>query len=213
MITVICVLKSGGLYDAGWVRKLRDSIARKTSMAHRFMCLTDTPVDCEMLDLLHDLPCWWSKLELFRPGVIDGPTLYLDLDNVPVGDIAALVPQPHEFAMIRNFNRPAHASSCLMWFAQCAPAVVWDKFIADPQHWIAYHKSKREGAYFGDQAFIWDAMDRACPLLDYPRTLVAHYRKDVAPGMSPPQGASLVVFSGSVKPTSVREPWIAEAWA
>jgi hypothetical protein len=214
MITVMCVLKSGGIYDASWVRKLRDGVARHCGIVHRFMCLTDVPVDCEMLKLQYDFPGWWSKLELFRPGVIDGPTLYLDLDNLVIGDIAALVPQPHEFAMIRNFNRPAHVSSCVMWFKEAAPVRVWEKFIAEPERWMKqYAVKQRDGAVFGDQAFVWDALDRAAPIMDFPRALVPHYRKDLMQSGRRPENAAVVIFSGSIKPSTVKEPWVSHAWA
>lgn len=212
MLTVICVLKSGGIYDAKWVRKLRDGVARKLKGPHRFACLSDVDVPCERIPLIHDWPGWWSKIELFRPGVVSGPTLYLDLDNVPVGDLAPLASHPHDFAMLRNFNRPEYASSCVMWFLERAPAHVYDKFAARPDHWMTFHMEHKDGPYLGDQAFVWDCFDRNVPFLDLPRGVVASYRKDVMPRNALPENAVMVAFGGSLKPSNVRAGWLERAW-
>jgi hypothetical protein len=84
--TVICVLRSGGIYGAGDVEKLRNQVARHLSLPHEFVCLSDVEVSCKRIALQHDWSGWWSKVELFRPGVIQGPTVYMDLDNVILGD-------------------------------------------------------------------------------------------------------------------------------
>jgi len=58
MFTVICVLRSGGQYDAEWVRKLRDGVKRNLARPHRFVCLSDVDVPCERIPLQHDWPGW-----------------------------------------------------------------------------------------------------------------------------------------------------------
>jgi hypothetical protein len=211
MLTVSCVLRSGGIYDAEWVKKLRDGVARNLKVDHRFVCYSDTDVPCERIPLRHNWPGWWAKIELFD-GRVSGPHIYFDLDNVAMGDLSPLIDCQHEFSMLRNFHRPQHASSCLMWFKESAPAGVWDKFISDPKRWMEYYATDRSGAYWGDQAFIWDALDRKVPLMDFPRTVVAHYKQDVAAKHCPPPSASMVIFSGSVKPSIVQDVWLKKAW-
>lgn len=94
MTTIACVLKSGGIYTPEWVYALKRGIARHAS-DYRFVCLTDAaglpPV--WSVSLAYHWPGWWSKLELFRPGVFeDGErVLYLDLDTLVVGDVGELV--------------------------------------------------------------------------------------------------------------------------
>ena len=78
MITVACVLKSGGDYGAEYVRRLKEGVDRNLD-GHRFVCLSDVAVPCERIPLKHDFPGWWAKLELFY---LDGPVLFFDLDLV-----------------------------------------------------------------------------------------------------------------------------------
>ena len=35
-------------------------------------------------------PGWWAKINLFAPGMFDGPVLYFDLDTMPVGTLDGL---------------------------------------------------------------------------------------------------------------------------
>lgn len=212
MLTIACVMRSGGIYNAEWVRKLRDGVARNLRTPHRFVCLSDVDVPCERIPLLHDWPGWWSKIELFRPGVITGPALYFDLDNLPVGDLSQLAACEHDFAMLRNFNRPEYASSCVMWFKESAPAHVYEKFAADPQGWMTFHVEHRDGPYLGDQAFIWDCFERKVPFIDIPAMTVCSYKKDFLRLGKLPDNAVMVAFGGSYKPNTVKNKWVTRAW-
>jgi len=212
MLTVICVMRSGGIYNAEWVRKLRDGVARHMSLPHRFVCLSDVDVPCERIPLLHDWPGWWAKVELFRPGVVTGPTLYFDLDNLPVGDLSPLAACEHDFAMLRNFNRPEYASSCVMWFKDKAPAHVYDKFAKASDGWMTFHVEHRDGPYLGDQAFIWDCFDRKVPFINVPPLTVCSYKKDYLRLGRLPDGTAMVAFGGSYKPNTVQHKWVRQAW-
>lgn len=86
-LTIACVLRSGGVYDAEWVAKLQRGVARHMTLPHRFVCLSDVDVPCERIPLVTDWPGWWSKIELFRKGLFDGPVLYTDLDSVITGPL------------------------------------------------------------------------------------------------------------------------------
>lgn len=89
MITVACVLKSGGDFKPVDVERLRANVAQHILTEFKFVCLTDIGyAEEETLPLLHNLPGWWSKMELFR---LQGPVLYFDLDTVIVGNIDKLV--------------------------------------------------------------------------------------------------------------------------
>jgi hypothetical protein len=88
----VCCVKWGSRYGAEWVLRLRSMVAKHLSLDHRFVCFTDSPIDgVECRPLEPNLPNWWSKLSLFKPGQFSGPVLYLDLDVVITGNIDALV--------------------------------------------------------------------------------------------------------------------------
>jgi hypothetical protein len=66
-LTVACV-RWGSKYGAEYVTKLRNACERNI-LPHGFVCFTDNPVPgvyCR--ELPSDLPTWWSKIGLFKPG-------------------------------------------------------------------------------------------------------------------------------------------------
>ncbi len=211
MFTVICVLKSGGIYDAGWVRKLHDGVKRNLAHPHAFVCLSDIDVPCKRIPLLHDWPGWWSKIEVFRHEIIIGPTLYLDLDTAVTGPLDEVFNLKHDFAMLNNFSNPGMVGSGVMWFSgENVPHHIYEKFKRQPQAYIAHHERNANGSYLGDQAFIWDAMNRDVPFLTDEIHGVRSYKHHCRSGLPP--NTSIVCFPGAPKPTEIRTPWMELAW-
>lgn len=148
LLTVACVLKSGGAYDATWVERLQAGVARHLSAPYRFICLSDVEVACERIPLRHDWPGWWSKLEMFR---LEGPVLYLDLDTAVVGDLCDIAEQATrpEFTALRGFYSEAWVGSGLMAW-NIGLRHLYEKFAAGADGYIAKYRTR------GDQAFIMD---------------------------------------------------------
>ncbi len=210
MFSVICVLRSGGIYDASWVEKLKNGVARHLSRPHRFVCVSDVDVPCERIPLTVDWHTWYSKIFLFKPGVITGDTLYIDLDTAVTGSLDGLTNIDSDFAMIRSFADPKRLASGVMWFRK-VPHEVYHKFAKQPEAWIAHHDRHRNGAYVGDQAFICDTLTPEkigvlTDLFDGIKAYKYHCRKKLLPG------TSLVAFPGEPKPTSLKDDWVLEAW-
>lgn len=189
-LTVACVLRSGGDYDAEYVERLREGVGRHLSVPHRFVCLSDVAVPCERLPLRHEWSGWWAKLELFEH--LTGPTLYLDLDTVVVGSLDAIAAYPHRFSMLTDFARPAGCNSSVMawrgdWSGIAAgftPSQA-DHY-ASPQRW-------------GDQGWIEErvgAPDRLQSLL--PRQIVSRKFGPRYPGEE-----RIVCFHGLPRPRDV----------
>lgn len=209
MLTVLCVLRSGGIYDAEWVRKLRDAAERQIVGKHKFVCLSDVDVPCERIRLAQDWPSWWSKIEMFRPGVIDGPTLYLDLDTVLTGPLNPNVPV--DFAMLRNFWVPDMVGSGVMWFSgNNVPHSVYTKFVKQPKAYIAHHKRHEDAPYIGDQAFVWDALNREIQQINDYLPGIYSYKMHCVRRL--PQDASIICFHGKPRPTEIDAPWMREHW-
>jgi hypothetical protein len=207
-LTVICVLRSGGIYGPNDVAKLQHNVAQKLSLPHRFVCLSDIQVPCERIAMQHNWPGWWAKIELFRPGVISGPTIYLDLDNVVLADFAEITQCGHDFALMQNLSRPHMVSSAVMWHYHNAPQIVYEKFVVSPQHWVKYHQDNRSGPYLGDQAFIWDALNRDVPVLETEKYGICSYRLHVKDQGKPPDWCKIVCFGGKYKPNNVNADWL-----
>lgn len=109
---VACVLRSGGCYNAEYVRRLKSGVDANLS-GHEFVCLSDVEVPCDRIPLETDWPGWWSKLELFK---LQGPVLFFDLDTVITGDLTEIAEYPHTFTMLRGFMHPAlPASGVMAW--------------------------------------------------------------------------------------------------
>lgn len=113
-LTVACVLRSGGDFDAEYVRRLQAGVSEHLSLPHRFVCLSDVNVPCERIVMRRLWPGWWSKLELFEH--FQGRTLYFDLDTVIVGSLDDIAAYPHRFSMLADFVRPnTYASGVMAW--------------------------------------------------------------------------------------------------
>lgn len=211
MLSVICVLKSGGIYDAEWVRKLRDAVKRNLPRPHRFACLSDVDVPCERLPLKHEWPGWWSKLELFAPGTIAGPTLYLDLDTVIVGELDVRKLDV-DFAMLTNFWTQDFVGSGVMWFSgDNVPHHIYQKFAKQPAAYIAHHERNEKPPYIGDQAFIWDALGGQIARINDYLPGIKSYKLHCHRRLPP--DASIVCFHGKPRPTEIQEKWMQTCWA
>jgi hypothetical protein len=204
MIVVLCVCKSGGEYNAEWVRKLKDGVSRNLTVAHDFRCLSDLDLP-DRIPLRHSWPGWWSKIEMFRE--ITGPTLYLDLDTVVTGSLDYLASLEADFAMLRNFHMPEFVGSGVMWFGK-SQKHVYDRFCEKPFKWIEYHERKADGPYLGDQAFIWESMKRKVEHL--PMERIKSYKFHCKDGL--PENTSLVCFHGLPKLPTVKADWIERHW-
>lgn len=152
MLTVATVLKSGGLYDASWVKRLKALVARHLHVPHDFVCLSDVDVPCDRVHLVQEWPGWWSKIEVFK---LYGPVLYLDLDTLIVGDLEdiAAVAEKFDFTVLRDFYRLGNGigSGVMAWNGTNGTVTVdslYEAFLRDPHGWM------RKLGGGGDQRFI-----------------------------------------------------------
>ena len=110
-LTVACVLRSGGDFDAEYVSKLQAGVARNLTLRHTFLCLSDCEVPCARMPLETDWPGWWAKIELFR---LVGTVLYFDLDTVITGNLDEIASYPHTFTMLNDVGRYTRPMSGVM---------------------------------------------------------------------------------------------------
>lgn len=158
MITITTVLKTGNKYDSSWVEKLKSNLERHMTEPYVFLPLSDSKQSCPSIDFVQENEKYWNKIELFRPGIFEGPTLFLDLDSVIVNDPASVLAElaGNDFLMFRsrtNKGTPVPvASSCIMYWER-KPAHLWDIWNSKPKD---YWYSMYAGGRMGDQAFIRD---------------------------------------------------------
>lgn len=214
MITVACVLRSGGRYTPEWVAKLQRGVERHLSLPHRFVCLSDVDVPCERIPLVTDWPGWWAKMELFR---LTEPTLYFDLDTVVVGSLDAIASHPHGFTMAHEFWRPERlCSTAMAWSGD--HSFLFEAFAADPEGIAALydeHLPPRDGR-IGDQAFIEDEFARYGERPETFRDIfgewsIASYKVHQCQN-APPTDAAVVAFHGRPKPDEITTGWVPREW-
>lgn len=153
MINIVCVLRAGGKvgYDASWVEKLYSSICRHVTIPNRFVCLSDVDVCCERIPLDSTGKGFWSKLQLFKPGLFTGPVLYIDLDTVickNIDDIIKCV-KDEQFVMWLEADKQIHSSALMYWNGDFSN--IWNKYKENPDYW---HSLYAAPPLYGDQAII-----------------------------------------------------------
>lgn len=196
MTTIACVLKSGGWPTVADVARLAADCAEHAP-EHRFVCLSDVPEipGVEVIPLVHNLPGWWSKLEMGRPGVLTGPTLYLDLDTRIVGDISDMSEYRGKPLILRDFYRPlAMIGSGVMLWSENMLAPAWNAFAEAPAKIMQQNPTRMDRfivQHLPEHGFVQD---------EFPGKVVsykAHCRERV------PDGVSVVAFHGRPRPSEV----------
>jgi len=155
MLTIACVLRSNGseIYNPEWVYKLKRAIERNLSIPHKFVCLTDVPLDCDYVMLTSGAVGWWSKLQLFKNREFNEETLYFDLDVIiskPLDEfVSKLRSMPYNFLMTKEQPIDLPNSSVMYWTG--SHSYLYRKYKIDPEK---YHHRYRKRYLIGDQAFI-----------------------------------------------------------
>jgi predicted O-methyltransferase YrrM len=202
----ICCIRAGALFAPAYVNILFDSVRRNLAdgFEGEFVCFTDQPDELakgiEVRPLPADLPGWWSKLALFRPGLFpEGDrVLFLDLDTLITGRLDELAAYNGPFAILRDFYRPEGLQSAVMAWRAGECSEIWEGYqdagcpTDDP---------------YGDQAWIERTQLNAARLQDaFPGLFVTHKLTN-----GPPEKAAVVCFHGRPRPHEV-EGWVAEVW-
>lgn len=195
-VTVACVLRESETYTSLWVDTLAKAVDRHMGY-HQFVCITDVPEKVrssrvEAVTMMNRWPGWWSKIELFREGLFDGPVLYFDLDVVITGQLDGLVRHDPGMTMCRDFVLHGWCNSSVMaWNGDYSH--LYDLFATNPEKVMSDYTRRRDRR-IGDQAFIEDY----APVKDiFPDGEVVSYRKQAREGV--PDGAKIVAFHGRPK--------------
>lgn len=193
MRSVVSVLRSGGSYGPEHVYRLQQQVERYMPDV-AFVCLSDVELKCTTVPLIFKWPGWWSKIELFRPGLFDGQVVYIDLDTTVRGSFDPVFKT--SFTMLRDFYKRHDYGSGLMAWNGSAPKGVFDQFCKDPQ---AHMKKYRTPSRWGDQGFIRDYADDIKCFGD--NDGIVSYKVHCKDGV--PDAANIVCFHGTPKPWDV----------
>lgn len=207
-MTVACVLRSGGDYGPEHVWALKRAVAKHLREPHEFCILTDGDfAGMWGRRLLMEWPGWWSKIELFRPGLFTGPVLYFDLDTVVVGDLSEIAAYRGPLAMLSDFYKPLLGQSGVMaWTPGPHTAFLWERFLDAPVHHMRLYPGDGQFlyAYATDQDWVVGRNPDRLQAL-FPGQLVS-YKLAVRPTGKVPAGARVVCFHGHPR------PWQTSLW-
>ena len=201
MITIATVFRTGGVYDHKYVNNLVNGVRDNITVPYKVVCLTDAPNGIENVDDIipfrHNWPKWWGKLELFRPDLLQGRILYIDLDTFIVDNIDDVAGYDGRFCGLRDFyNEDEFASGIMAWESSPDVYKLYNEFAKNPEHHMKVHDVG------GDQAF----MRRFIRISDYFQDLypkqVVSYKVNCVNGNSVkvPNNARIICFHGNPKP-------------
>jgi hypothetical protein len=198
MLTVWCVCV-GEKYHPGYVYVLQEAVAANLKVPHRFRCITERRLPgIECVAPVLPYGGWWSKLNLWAPGMAHGPSLYFDLDVVITGALDYLVEYTqHEFAAPPNWARSGHGgiqSSVMAWRGDWTAPYEYIR----PQ-WPAVTKR-----LWGDQELLWEMLGERWVRI--PRGIYS-YKYHCRNGTMPLDMA-VCVFHGDPKPLDVGDAWL-----
>ena len=218
-VTVVCVLRSGGDFTADYVVRLRNMVARNTSVSHSFVCLADLTASTQLLKLGEGLFVkalvknwngYWSKIELFRPDLWDTKRLfYFDLDTVILGNIDDLLLLDNGFFALRPWNarnrKKGRCASGMLGWSNTEYSFIYKEF---------EERCRTIDERGGDQAFISDCLYRHNikfqRLQDIVSGIYSYKRQCI--NAEPPADARIVCFHGRPRPHTVRGEWISRHW-
>lgn len=227
--TILCV-RFGNKYGPEYVERLRNMVARHTTIPYEFACLTDDPTPIDGVRIIHQrnsgyVKPWWHKVHMFDPHLdITGRILYLDLDIVICNNIDKLVANVgSSFMGIQDFNRKFHPSwrmlnSSAMSWQHRSQSDIWEKFVANP------NLAQR---LMGDQDWTWAcAKDR---IKFWPQEWIQSYKWEIRnrdelvdrtgrrgfktiSNVTPSPNCCIAVFHGDPNPCDVQDPFVVDNW-
>lgn len=201
-IHIVCVLKTGGDFSHKYANILFHSIIRNIKAPITFTCITNSRVSfhqgIKVVPLIHELPGWWSKMEMFRPGLWQsGRIWYFDLDTMIVGDLDIVL--THEmgdaFYALADFLSPTRVASGVMTWMANDPALtaMYERFMTKPERVMAACGT------LGDQCWIGCEGPEAVPLQSLFPWAFASLKVHCTGGV-PSKHTKVVCFHGKPRP-------------
>lgn len=211
--TVVCVLKSGGVFGTDYVQRLFNMLSRHVTIPFQFVCLTDVGIPktvCPTLPLKRGWQGSWSKVEMFKEGLLaPGRIVYFDLDTIILDNIDDILRVDYDFIGLRPWNKNNRgdgmlASGMMSWTNDGHYTFIYDRFSlemiqkhpAGDQHWIS-NQLRAQGKEYG---YFQDTV-----------TGVYSYKRDCRPSSLPPD-ARIVCFHGKPRPHECDAEWVKEHW-
>ena len=160
----VCCVKEGDKYDSDYVNILYLMTKRYLTIPFDFICLTENSQNLlkqiKVINLQdRSIKGWWNKCLLFKPGLLSGGCLYLDLDMIILKNIDEFIIQNQYLNILCNpitFNKKNYYrinSSMMFWDADDKELnKIWFQYSKSKLFYDAHKPSKNE--IYGDQKVI-----------------------------------------------------------
>jgi hypothetical protein len=168
-ITIVCV-KEGAKYDFRYVNALFNMLKKTLSCDFNFVCFTENPLGISRFIEVRPLPMpiskgWWNKCLLFKPKLLTGRVLYLDLDMIIVRDLVKYFEGHDQLTLLANKyflngNFVTRLNTSMMyWNADdLCFRIISDTYLLNKELYDSDGYLKRDGTSdIGDQQVILDS--------------------------------------------------------
>lgn len=121
MSTFVMVLRQSVVFRPEWVERLARQ-AKTHLKPDRVVCFSDVDVPCERIPLITTWQGWFSKVEMFRPGLLSGPCLYADLDTLilrPIPDLWETIQRESKLLLLSDLGAPHRPQSGVVGWVPC----------------------------------------------------------------------------------------------
>ena len=178
-VNILCLYWVGDFRDRDFMEndvvRLRESVERHIDRPYTFYCLTNdvnAVIPAEKILLEHNWPGWWSKMEIHRPDLPQGKTLYMDLDSCVVSSLAPILDFPsRRLTMFNTLNRKKPGEPVIgRWVHRYQAATmlftspdelmsdVYKRFVQCPDEYMECYRSDQDvmGEWIPDQPVFPD---------------------------------------------------------
>jgi len=174
-VNIMCIYWVGDFrgrdFTENDVWRLYHSVLKHCDRPFDFYVLTnkmDANVPGTKIQLSHpdDWPGWWSKVDLHRPDLPAGRTLYMDLDSHAIRGLGPILDTPGDLVMFRHRTNPnkyewgvVHCyQAATMLFDPGAFAWLYEKFEQDWDYYLQHYRSEQDimGEWIPDQPVFPD---------------------------------------------------------
>ena len=153
-LSIATVWRSGGSYTQGHVKHIYESCKATIKEPFDFYCLTDskesfTDPKINKIQLQHNWPGYWSKMELFKPNQFKpgSNVFYIDLDTLITGDITDIATYDTDFMGMRDFNTLNFLSSGILKFKPETVHYLYHTFHSNPNKWMKCRAGDQEAIF------------------------------------------------------------------
>ena len=144
------------------VIRLYQSVKKHIDRPFSFYCLTNSeeefPQGIRPINLIYAWPGWWSKMEIHRPDLPKGRTLYMDLDSHCMRSIGPILDFPGDLVMfdtqikkekwesLRKDKWVCRYQAATMLFDPGCEVMryVWSNFLRDPEGFMNKYRSDQD---------------------------------------------------------------------